>query len=131
MPQNQKWQQGHHLQFDCQSCKEVIPFSLFELEKKKSHHLECPKCKKKYIFSDENLLRQIKKFEALCCQIRDSEEILSNTAVGIDVGDRHIKMPFKLLLTRLNSSLDLMIGNAPLSIVFRIEPLKDIPSASQ
>jgi hypothetical protein len=67
-------------------------------------------------------MRQLKKFELLCRQIHHSEEILSNTSVGIFVGDREIKVPYKLLLTRLNSTLNLMMGDRPLAITFRIEP---------
>ncbi|MCE5315998.1 MAG: hypothetical protein LLG04_01365 [Parachlamydia sp.] len=119
-------QKGHNLQFDCQGCKEPIRFSVFELEQGEKP-IKCPHCAKTYALSDSTLIRQIKKFEALCRQICDSEEILSNTAVGIDVGDRQIKVPFKILLTRLSSCLDLMIGKQPVSIKFRIEPAKDLP----
>jgi hypothetical protein len=118
-------QKGHNLQFDCQGCKKPIRFSVFELEKAS---IQCPHCQKTYAFSDPTLIRQIKKFEALCRQISESEEILSNTAVGIDVGDRHVKVPYKLLLTRLSSCLDLKIGNQTVAIQFRIEPAKDLPA---
>lgn len=119
-------QKGHNLQFDCQGCKKPICFSVFELEQA-AKPIQCPHCEKTYAFSDPTLIRQIKKFEALCRQICDSEEILSSTAVGIDVGDRHVKVPFKILLSRLSSCLDLMIGKQPMSIKFRIEPAKDMP----
>jgi hypothetical protein len=124
--QQKEQQKGHNLQFSCQCCKEPVRFSVFELEKNKQ--LFCPQCQKKYGFADETLLRQIKKFESLCRQVRESEEILGHTSVGVDVGDRHVKIPYKLLLTRLSSSLDLMIGEEPVNIIFRIEPLKDVAS---
>ncbi|MFQ5729416.1 MAG: hypothetical protein ACE5GN_03550 [Waddliaceae bacterium] len=81
------------------------------------------------MLEDENLRRQLRKFEALCQQILDSEEILGNTSVGIDIGEHHVKVPYKLLLTRLNSSLELMIGDQPVSIVFRLEPALDLPES--
>lgn len=118
-------QKGHVLEFGCQSCQSPIPFSILELEKK-GGEIPCPHCSIVYVFSDEDLKRQIRKFEGLCRQIHQSEEILSNTSVGIFLGDREIKIPFKLLLTRLNSTLDLILGNKPLKITFRIEPTKDI-----
>ena len=43
------------------------------------------------------------------------------------MGDRELKIPYKLLLTRLNSTLDLMVGDRPLTITFRIEPTIDTP----
>lgn len=119
-------QKGHLLQFNCLSCKHPLNFSVFELDTKKGL-LQCSCCEKKYALNDETLKRQLHKFAALCQQLVESEEILSQTAVGIDIGDHHIKIPYKLLLTRLNSTLDLKFGTEVISIVFRMEPLKDCP----
>ncbi|MBA3957622.1 MAG: hypothetical protein H0X51_04400 [Parachlamydiaceae bacterium] len=119
-------QPRHLLQFECLSCQQPVRFSVFELEKL-NDCVKCTSCHKKYAFQDETLRRQLRKFEALCRQIVDSEEILSHTAVGIDIGEHHVKVPYKLLLTRLNSMLDLTIGDQKVSIVFRIEPLQDLP----
>ncbi len=118
-------QKGHLLQFSCQSCQNPIQFSVFDIEK--NENVCCSECGLIYDFSDEGLRRQLRKFENLCRQIQLSEEILSNTSVGIYMGDREIKIPYKLLLTRLNSTLDLMVGDRPLTITFRIEPTIDTP----
>lgn len=118
-------QRGHSLEFSCQSCKKPVRFSLFEIEEEPK--VLCPHCKKSYLFDDEILKRQLKKFEALCRQIRESEEILGATSVGIDVGEKQVKIPFKLLLTRLSSCLDLHVGNEPFTIHFRFEPINDTP----
>lgn len=116
---------GHTLEFDCQGCKQPVKFSLFEVE----HHpdITCGHCWKKYAFEDEGLKRQLKQFEGLCRQIQDSEEILGMTSIGVDVGEHQVKIPFKLLLTRLSSRLDLTIGETQETLVFRFEPLKDTP----
>jgi len=119
-------QKGHILEFSCLSCQQPVNFSVFDLESHNSP-VTCEHCQKKYAFTDETLKRQLRKFVALCRQIIESEEILGNTAVGIDVGEHHVTIPYKLLLTRLNSSLELMIGNKPTTIIFRIEPTKDAP----
>ena len=119
-------QKGHLLQFNCLKCKQPLSFSVFELDTKNGL-IHCSQCEKKYALNDETLKRQIRKFAALCQQLVDSEEILSQTAIGIDIGDRHVKIPYKLLLTRLNSTLDLKFGQEVVSIVFRMEPLKDCP----
>ncbi len=110
------------LQFKCLSCGSDVGFSLFNLDEKMP--IDCPDCKRKYLFSDQNLIRQVKKFAALCKQIRESEEILGHANIGIDVGEHHVKVPYKLLLSRLNSSLDLSIEGKTLSIQFRVEPTK-------
>lgn len=118
-------QKGRFLQFGCQECQHPIQFSVFELEKAKE--LKCAGCGMTYNFADEVLRRQLAKFEKLCEQIRASEEILSNTSVGVSVGEKEVKIPYKLLLSRLNSTLDLMVGDRPLTITFRIEPAVDGP----
>lgn len=119
-------QKGHLLQFSCQCCQYPIHFSVFDLENSEGG-VSCPECGLIYDFNDEALRRQLRKFENLCRQIQLSEEILSNTSVGIHIGDREIKIPYKILLTRLNSTLDLMVGERPLTITFRIEPATDTP----
>ncbi|MGK5594865.1 MAG: hypothetical protein ACSNEK_05870 [Parachlamydiaceae bacterium] len=121
-------QRGQTLEFQCQKCQKAVPFSIFELERRQD--ISCPTCSKKYLIQDEILIRQLKKFESLCIQIRESEEILGNAGIGVDVGDKNVKIPFKLLLTRLSSYLNLTLGDQPLTIAFRLEPLKDSPIKS-
>ena len=70
-------------------------------------------------------VRQVKKFEALCRVIHESEEILGHASVGVDVGEHHVKVPYKLLLTRLSSSLELNMNGNTVSIAFRSEPTKE------
>lgn len=119
-------QKGNLLQFSCLSCKKPVKFSVFELELTQKP-IECSQCSKKYVLDDEIFIRQIKKFVALCKQIQLSEEILGDTSVGIQVGEREVKVPYKLLLTRFTSSLDLNVGGEPMTITFRLEPLQDVP----
>lgn len=117
-------QKGHLLEIACQGCEHTVQFSLFDIDSEQDR-IQCSHCQKTYAFTDENLLRQLKKFEALCRQIHESEEILGDTAIGIDVGEHHVQIPFKLLLTRLNSALKLRVGDETINIVFRTEPLTE------
>lgn len=120
-------QKGHRLVFTCQSCHHPVPFSVLDL---KNDHgaVHCDGCGVSYAFGDPTLRRQIEKFEALCRQIAASEEILSNTSVGIQVGGQEVSVPYRILLTRLNSKLDLAIGDQNLTIAFRVEPRQDLPA---
>jgi hypothetical protein len=120
-------QKGHNLEFSCQGCNQSVSFGLFDLDKQPL--VECPSCHKRYSF-DDTLRRQLRKFEALCRQIQESEEILSNTAVGITIGEHNVKVPYKLLLTRLSSALELKMDGQALSINFRFEPVVDLPKIS-
>ena len=113
-------QKGHTLQFKCLSCQSPVTFSILTLDSEPA--ICCQPVKKNTPSHDPVLIRQLKKFEALCRQIQDSEEILGSASVGVDVGEHHVKVPYKLLLTRLSSSLDLNIGGQKVSIFFRIEP---------
>ena len=119
----------HPLQFICQSCQTPVDFAVFELDQ--HSEVSCHDCGLTYDFGDPVLLRQLRKFENLCRQIHLSEEILSNTSVGIYLGDREIKIPYKILLSRLNAKLDLLIGGKPLCVTFRIEPALDLAHANQ
>lgn len=121
-------QKGHHLQFHCQQCEAPILFSV--LERKEFPGIACGDCGKKYMF-DQKLLRQLKQFEALCRQIHASEEILGRTAIAVDVGSHHVKVPFNILLTRLSSLIDLNIDGKNLAIAFRVEPLRDMPQLAK
>ncbi len=120
---------GHKLQIHCQGCEAPILFSVLDRESF-DNVVPCPKCGKKYAFDDETLLRHLRQFESLCCQIHASEEILGGTSIAIDVGTHHVKVPFNILLTRLSSVIDLNIGGEKFSVAFRVEPLKDVPEAT-
>jgi len=108
-------------QLDCLSCKAPVVFSILDLENP-SHIVTCKECQKKYALGEETLKRQLQKFAALCLQIQDSQEILGDANVAVDVGSQTVQIPFKLLLTRLKSVLNLKVGNTTLSITFRVQP---------
>lgn len=122
-------QKGHTLEFKCLSCGSPVTFSIFDLDSQTT--IRCQDCEKQYAFTDPILIRQLKKFEALCRQIQDSEEILGAANVGVDVGEHHVKVPYKLLLTRLSSSLNLKMAGQDVPIFFRIEPSRDIPALNR
>lgn len=106
-------------QLDCKSCSSPILFTLHDLDR----IVKCPQCSQAYGFNDANLKKQLTLFSALCTQIKESREILGNATVAVTVGKEEVKIPFKLLLSRLQSTLDLEIGeNKKLSITYRIEP---------
>lgn len=119
------FQKGRTLCFPCTQCQSIVSFSIFELENTDGE-VKCSQCNQCYQFSDPNLRRQLKKFEALCRTIKDSEEILGSTAVGVDVGQQKVKIPFKLLLTRFNSCIELNLEGQKLTISFRLEPCQHI-----
>ncbi|MBS0623391.1 MAG: hypothetical protein JSS62_02090 [Verrucomicrobia bacterium] len=116
---------GHRLQFQCQQCEQPILFSVLN-KQGFSEVLTCSCCGQHYRFDDATLVRQLGLFEALCRQIHASQEILGKTAIAMDVGTHHVKVPFNLLMTRLSSVLELKINGKTTEIIFRIEPVKDV-----
>lgn len=123
-------QKGHLLEFHCVACQAPVNFSVFDMDQN-LEPIPCTRCGKCYLLQDETLVRQLKKFIALCYQIRDSEEILSNTSVAINVGTHQVEVPYKLLLTRLSTKLNLKIGDQQLAISFRFEPIHDVPTKEE
>ena len=119
---------GHTLQFLCEGCDAPVLFSVLN-SRDFCGIVQCQSCGKKYAFEDETLLRQLKQFESLCRQIHASEEILGSTAIAIDVGSHHVKVPFNILLTRLSPVIELNMLGKKVVIAFRVEPLKDVPEA--
>jgi hypothetical protein len=110
---------ANELELTCSKCQTLIPFSLSDLKKEKGVTLSCNHCSREYLFNDPTLQRQIEKFEALCHQLRDSEEILSDASIAVEVGEHRVDIPYKLLLSRLNSKLELNVGGTPTTLSFR------------
>ena len=126
-------QLGSMLQFNCVSegCNHAIKFAILDV--KGDQRLTCAACGQSYFFNKE-LVCALAKFDRLCRAIHESEGILSNTNVAVNVAGHEVKIPFRLLLTRLNTSLTIRIPQEingkivehPIDIQFRLEPLTDI-----
>lgn len=121
-------QTGHKLQFQCEDCESPVVFSVLDREHFRSL-VVCSYCGKKYAFDDETLLQHLYQFESLCREIHSAKDILGKTAIAIDVGSHHVKVPFNILLTRLSSVMELNMNGKKVDIAFRVEPLKDVPEA--
>lgn len=116
--------QINDLEFSCLHCSGNIAFS-FSFLQEYAYRLECPSCEQSYCFDSDPFKRQLEKFVKLCYQIRESEEILGMTEVGVNLKDTFVKIPYKLLLTRLTPTLKLHMGENTLEFAFRIQPSKD------
>ena len=114
---------GENLEFSCikDGCNNTVRFSIFDISK--NYSVSCSECGNEYKFTS-GLLKEIAKFESLCRAIVESEDILSSTNVSIDVGGHNVKIPFRLLLTRLNTQLDLDMNGKQIGIKFRLMPLQ-------
>lgn len=114
---------GNHIEFKCvkSGCTSIIPISVLDMQK--NHKLRCSGCKNEYVFNDK-LVEQIGKFERLVLAVQDAKEILGQTAVAVDMPGHSVKIPYKLLLTRLNTLLTLRINEEEIRLNFRVDPLE-------
>ena len=112
------------IEFKCieKDCEGIISLSILDIED--GSKVQCPDCDNEYTFN-KDLIEKIKKFVNLIYTVRDSEDILGNTHIAIDVKGNSVHIPYRLLLTRLNTLLSLKIGEKTISFKFRVEPLKE------
>ncbi len=123
-------QVGNNLEFRCikEGCGDLVKFSVFNTSQ--NHSIRCAKCGKEYTFGDD-LMGKLGKFEKLCRAVNEADDILSDTNIGINVYSHHVRIPFRLLLTRLNTQLNLNVGGKDIQIRFRVSPTKDMPQPAQ
>ena len=114
----------NNIEFKCikGSCDTFLCLSLKDIEKNPT--VSCNGCGKSYTFNEEFICK-MKKFEKLVLAVREAEDILGNTNVAINIKGHQIKVPYRLLLTRLNTLITLNIGDKEISFRFRIEPLNE------
>lgn len=113
-----------HIEFNCleEKCGKPILFNLLEIEE--SSKIRCPDCGKEYNFNG-NFVGKLKKFDNLISAVREAKEILGDTNVAINFENHDIRIPYRLLLTRMNTLLTINIGNKKAEFKFRVEPLKE------
>lgn len=113
-----------HIEFNCleEKCGKQILFKLEEVEEKPSVH--CPNCKKEYNFNG-SFIGKLKKFDNLISAVRDAKDILGDTNVAINFKNHDIRIPYRLLLTRMNTLFKINIGNKKVEFKFRVEPLEE------
>lgn len=114
---------GFSINVHCTHCNSLVSIP-HHPTKKLPWIAKCPGCGKQFGIESPTIARQVKLFVDLCHQIKASEEILANAAIAVTVGSTEVKIPFRLLLTRLKTSLDLDVEGKKVSVSSRIEPLK-------
>ncbi len=101
-------------------CDAVVKFDLVEVAKDDFQTL-CPKCHKPYQFNTE-LRDKLVKLHNLVLVLRQTESILGDCNVAVSVPGGEVKIPYALLLTRLNTMISLNVGDRKVDFHLRIEP---------
>jgi len=89
-------------------CDGVVKFDLAEVANA-DFQAVCPKCHHAYSLDEglrDKLGRMLKLIEAL----RASEDLLGQSMVSVNVAGGEVRVPYALLLTRLNTLITLEMG---------------------
>ena len=121
MPQN-KIDAKAKIDFQCieEGCEGVVQFDLIEVASS-DFQAVCPKCHSPYEFEDE-LRDKLQRMLKLILAIRESEDILGNCNVAVNVPSGEVKIPYALLLTRLNTMITLEFGDKKVDFHLWVEP---------
>ena len=111
---------GALLDFVCPDCGGVVKFNLMELDEADFQAM-CPKCHRPYQFDDQ-LKDKFKKLQNLIFAVREAEPILGDCNVAVAVPAGEVKVPYALLLTRMNTMITLNLGGRKVDFHLWIEP---------
>ncbi|MCF7853864.1 MAG: hypothetical protein K9N51_03630 [Candidatus Pacebacteria bacterium] len=106
-----------------QECGAVVKFDVLGLQRSKGK-VVCPECRREYHF-DRSFLDKLQRLRKLIFAVRDAEDILGDINVAVTTPMGEVKVPYRLLLTRLNTTITIGVGGTQVDFNFRIEPLSD------
>ncbi len=102
------------------NCDGVIKFNLADVASR-DFQAVCRKCHRTYEF-DKELRDKLRRMLGLVVAIREAEDILGDSNVSVNVAGGEVKIPYALLLTRLNTLLTLNFGDRKVDFHLWIEP---------
>ncbi len=110
------------MDFHCfnEDCKAVIKFNLSDVAAR-DFQIVCPECHASYEL-DEALRGKLERMLNLVQAIRGAEDILGDCNVAVATAAGEIRIPYALLLTRLNTIITMQFGNRTVDFHLWIEP---------
>lgn len=102
------------------NCRNVIEFNLSDIIRK-DFQAVCTKCHKTYCF-DAQLRDKLTRMLELVAAVRNAEDILGDSNVSVNVAGGSVKVPYSLLLTRLNTLVTLEMGGKKVDFHLWIAP---------
>lgn len=109
--------------FDCLTadCGKTITFNLMAL-RERAGQVTCAHCHTPYQF-DGDFLRKLEKLRVLVAAVQDAGDILGDCNVVINVPAGEVRIPYRLMLTRMTTLITLQVGERRIDFNFRVEPL--------
>jgi hypothetical protein len=122
MLENIKDMKMPEVDFECSEdeCSGIISFKLKNALNPRFQAI-CPQCHRSYQF-DPNLQDKLMKLRDLITAVKKAEDILGNCNVAVEMPGKSVKIPYALLLTRLNTMITLNLNNKDIDFHFRVEP---------
>ncbi len=110
------------IDFHClaDNCPGVVKFNLAEVARP-DFQAVCQECHQTYQL-DKQLRDKLGRMLKLIAAIREAEDILGDSNVSVNVAGGEVKIPYALLLTRLNTLITLEFGNRKVDFHLWIEP---------
>ena len=110
------------LDFRCLSddCEGVVKFNLADIAENE-FQVVCPVCHRAYEL-DETLRNKLERMLDLIVAIRNSEDILGDSVVSVNVAGGSVRVPYALLLTRLNTLISLEVAGKKTDFHLWVEP---------
>ena len=101
-------------------CDGVVKFNLADIAGR-DFQAVCPKCHRSYAL-DSGLKDKLGRMLELIIAIRKAEDILGDSNVSVNVAGGEVKIPYALLLTRLNTLITLEVGGRKVDFHLWVEP---------
>ncbi|MBO5763563.1 MAG: hypothetical protein J6R85_06785 [Lentisphaeria bacterium] len=110
------------IDFHCvdDTCDGVVKFNLADIADL-DFQAVCPVCHRTYEL-DPELQDKLQRMMGLVAAIRNAEDILGDSNVSVNVAGGSVKIPYALLLTRLNTLISLSLGGKKVDFHLWIEP---------
>ena len=110
-----------NIDFACldEECRGEVRFNVMDLRKSKGS-VSCPTCHREYKF-DTEFVGKLERLRRLILAVKDAEDILGDISVAVTTMAGEVKVPYRLLLTRLNTIISLEIAGKKVDFNFRVE----------
>ena len=110
------------LDFHCiaDGCEGVVKFEVAQIADP-GFQAVCPVCHRAYAL-DDALRDKLSRMMGLIGAIRECEDILGDSVVSVNVAGGEVRIPYALLLTRLNTLISLELGGRKTDFHLWVEP---------
>ena len=110
------------IDFHCfvDGCTGVVKFNLADIGGR-DFQAVCPVCHRAYAL-EKDLRDKLRRMLELINALRDSEDILGDSVVSVNVAGGEVRIPYALLLTRLNTLITLELDGKKVDFHLWVEP---------